>query len=363
MKVDCYQTTKVNGPDNMPCVSSNIELGEWDHANETDSRSRADGSSSQVFSGQHLNHSSRFLSRFSFVPGSVSFRLSRAASVGSSRDYPSSPMSFAVSSGEGDHLPGSLSRHLISRHENQSNRSLNSSRLTSALVGSHGNSSVSLVQLPASSTLSGSLQDNQVPSAQSLVNNPDVSLGSHMDVEGLNRRTVDHRNGAREPADRNVRFSRTLSVGRLRDRVLRRPSFSDLTLSPSQHDRVAAPEGNAVNSLMSSPYPQSGMHHSYYTSQNNDIDTSHLREGRNHDLLENRSTFLERRRRIRSQVRVYFIARSNPYDFSYQYAQQLKYWKFLLNKVKPCSKVFCLQCSQLLFGFSFLCTVHDTIRA
>ena len=321
--MDCYQTSKVNGPDNMPCVSSNIELREWDHGNETDSGSRADGSSSQVFSGQHLNHSSRFLSRFSFVPGSVSFRLSRAASVGSSRDYPSSPMNFSVSSGEGDHLPG-ISHHLISSHENQTNSSLNSSRLTSASVGSHGNSSVNLVQLHASSTLSGSLQDNQVLSAQNLVNNPDVSLGSHIDVEGLNRRTVDHRNGAREQADRNVRFSRTLSVGRLRDRVLRRPSFSDMTLSPLQQDRVAAPEGNAVDSLMSSPYPLSGMHHSYYTSQNNDINVSHLREGRNHDLLENRSTFLERRRRIRSQVCVYFFARSNPYDFSYQYAQQLK---------------------------------------
>ena len=238
--MDCYQTSKVNGPDNMPCVSSNIELREWDHGNETDSGSRADGSSSQVFSGQHLNHSSRFLSRFSFVPGSVSFRLSRAASVGSSRDYPSSPMNFSVSSGEGDHLPG-ISHHLISSHENQTNSSLNSSRLTSASVGSHGNSSVNLVQLHASSTLSGSLQDNQVLSAQNLVNNPDVSLRSHIYFEVLNRTTVYHLNCALKQAYINVLFSITFSVVKLLYRFLLRPSFSDITLSPLHQDIVAAP--------------------------------------------------------------------------------------------------------------------------
>ncbi|XP_010676682.2 uncharacterized protein LOC104892442 isoform X1 [Beta vulgaris subsp. vulgaris] len=315
MKVECFQTSKVDGPDNMPSVSSNrsIELGEWDHANGADNEMRADGSSSQAFSGQSLNHSNRFLSRFSFVPGSVSFRLSRAASVGSSRAYPSSPRNFTLSSGEEDlQLRGGFSRGLINHNESQHNSSLNSSCLTNESVRSHGDSSINLGRHPGNSTFSGSLQNNQVISAEDLVDNdsertrPDVylpPLGSHMDVEGLNRRIVDRRNGAREPADRNVRFSRTLSVGRLRDRVLRRSSFSDLTLSPLRQDRSAASDGNSVNSLMPSPYPLPSMPNSYYANQNNDIDTSHLREGRHHELLEHRSNFLERRRRIRSQVR------------------------------------------------------------
>ncbi|XP_021736031.1 probable E3 ubiquitin-protein ligase RHG1A isoform X1 [Chenopodium quinoa] len=310
VKVQCYQTSKVDGPDNMPCVSSNIELGEWDHA--IGAGSRADGSSSQAFSGQSLNHSSRFLSRFSFVPGSVSFRLSRAASVGSSRAYPSSPTSFAISSGEEDlHLQGGFPRRLINGNASQHNSNLNS-LFTSTSVGSHGDSSINLVRHPENPILSGSLQDNEVISAQDLVDDdserirPDVhlpSLESHIDVEGLNRRIGDRRNGAREPADRNVRFSRTLSVGRLRDRVLRRSSFSDLTLSPLPQERGTSSDGNPVNSLVSSPYPLPNMPNSYFVSQNNDVEISNLSEGRHHDSLEHRSNFLERRRRIRSQVR------------------------------------------------------------
>lgn len=311
VKVECYQTSKVDEPDNMPCVSSNIELDNWDHANGLDTGLRADGSSSQAFSGQPLNHSSRFLSRFSFVPGSVSFRLNRAASVGSSRAYPSSPTSFAMSSSEEDlHVRGDFPRHLINSNESQHHNSLNSTSLNGASVRSYNDSSVNLVGHPANSTLSGSLQDNPVISVQDLVDNdsaatgPDVclpSLGSHMDMEGLNRRIGDRRNDAREPAERNVRFSRTLSVGRLRDRVLRRSSFSDLTLSPLRQERAGASAGNP--SLVSSPYPLSSIPNSYFASQNNDFENAHLREGRHHDLLEHRSNFLERRRRIRSQVR------------------------------------------------------------
>ncbi|KNA06296.1 hypothetical protein SOVF_182210 [Spinacia oleracea] len=312
VKVQCYQSSKVDGPDNMPCISSNIDLSEWDHANGTESEIRADGSSSQAFPGQSLNNSSRFLSRFSFVPGSVSFRLSRAASVGSSRAYPSSPTSFAIPNGEEDlHLRRGFPRRLISSNESQQNNNLNSS-FTSASVRSLGDSSINLIRHSANSTLSSSLQDNEVSAAQDPVDNDsggtrlDVhlpSLGNHMDVEGLNRRIGDHRNGAREPAERNVRFSRTLSVGRLRDRVLRRSSFSDLTLSPLPQERATASDGNPVNSLVSSPYPLPSMPSSYYVSQSNDVETSHLSEGRHHDSLEHRSNFLERRRRIRSQVR------------------------------------------------------------
>ncbi|KAL2902165.1 hypothetical protein RDABS01_027247 [Bienertia sinuspersici] len=311
VKVECYQTSKADVPANLPCVSSNIELDEWDHVNGVDNGLRANGSSSQAFSGQSLNHSSRFLSRFSFVPGNVSFRLSRAASVGSSRAYPSSPTNFASSSNEEDlHLHGGFTDHLGNSNESQHNSSLNSSCLTGATVSSHDNSSVNLVGHPTNSTLSGSVQGSQVISAQGLVDNDSErtgpnfclpTLGNHRNMETLNRRNGDRRNGAREPAERNVRFSRTLSVGRLRDRVLRRSSFSDLTLSPLPQESAAASDGNPVNHLISSPYPYpvSSMPNSFYSSQNNDVENLHLREGRHHDLLEHRSNFLERRRRIR----------------------------------------------------------------
>ncbi|KAH9607508.1 hypothetical protein KSS87_017438 [Heliosperma pusillum] len=280
VKAEGYQTVKVDEPDNIPCVSSNVVLSEWAQANGTNNITRADGSSSQTFSGRSMNHSSRFLSRFSFVPGS-SFRLNRAASVGSSRAYPSSPTSFPISSGE-DHLyrswPLGLSGNVNS-----------SSRINSSLRASSGNS----------------LGDNQEISDQGLDENesemaPDVCLPLG---ERLNRRVNERQNDAREPLDRNVRFSRNRSVGRLRDRVLRRSSFSDLTLSPLQQEGTAVSDGTVLNSLTSSPYPMPNMPNRFHSSQSNDVETLNLRDTGRNDLIEHRSNFLERRRRIRSQVR------------------------------------------------------------
>lgn len=311
VKLESYQTVKVGGSDDLSSISSNVQLGDWTHRSRADNMTRVGGSSSQSFSGRSLNHSGRFLSRFSFVPESVSLRLSRAASVGSSRAYPSSPTNFTISNVEDDLHLHRRSYGLVNRNEHQQSANLNSSCPSSSSIRSHNDDSA--INLVRNGSVSSPLSQNTpATSAQDLADNdserirPDNCLptfGSRMDVGNLNRRLGDHRNGTREPVDRNVRFSRTLSVGRLRDRVLRRSSFSDMTLSPLQNERTAASNENPVNSLMSSPYPLPTMHNHFDTSQNIDVETSHVREARRHDLLEHRSNFLERRRRIRSQVR------------------------------------------------------------
>jgi hypothetical protein len=66
--------------------------------------------------------------------------------------------------------------------------------------------------------------------------------------------------------------------------------------------RVSESEGNALTSPTAPGYPPSGMSSSLFGIRDNEVETSRSREARYHDLLEHRSNFLERRRRIRSQV-------------------------------------------------------------
>lgn len=260
------------------CVSSIAELDGWHQA------SRA-GSSSVS------NAPSRFLSRFSLNPSNLSFRLSRASSLGSSRSraHPVSPRSHSV---------------LDDENENEI-RSIHSGRnLGDGIVTQQAE------DLPE--LLDDSLQANlSVSSANEVAG---TGSGTEMGIgDCIEDRLVDRRIGAREPVERNVHFSRTLSVGRLRDRVLRRSSVSDC---PIQHESEV---GNASEpsdmlslggetrvsaALPPSPPPAaSSAFSSIFNFSNPEMETSRSREGRYHDLLEHRSTFLERRRRIRSQVR------------------------------------------------------------
>lgn len=171
---------------------------------------------------------------------------------------------------------------------------------------------------PPSSVFSDNMRDNPT------ITTHDVNLHStsgHAEIESMETRLADRRIGPREPVERNVRFSRTLSVGRLRDRVLRRSSFSDLTFCPLRREREArdmslgserqvldnetrapATDRNVATSPTSSGYPLSSMSSSLFGSQDFEMETSRSRDARYHDLLEHRSNFLERRRRIRSQV-------------------------------------------------------------
>lgn len=130
-----------------------------------------------------------------------------------------------------------------------------------------------------------------------------------MESEDASLRYSYRRMGSQEPSEGSVRFSRTLSVGRLRDRVLRRTPLSDGLFTPSLlYDRPVWPAGNASARQDSSVMQrtnsdrrselQSDSSTSMYTPGSGTI-----RETSNRDLLERRSAFLERRRRIRSQVR------------------------------------------------------------
>ncbi|RCV17894.1 hypothetical protein SEVIR_3G263300v4 [Setaria viridis] len=131
-----------------------------------------------------------------------------------------------------------------------------------------------------------------------------------LESEGASLRNSYRRTGSQEPFEGSVRFSRTLSVGRLRDRVLRRTPFSDGLFTHSLlYDRAVWPSGNGsarqdsammqrTNSDRSSELRSDPSTNSVYNSS-----SETLREANNRDLLERRSAFLERRRRIRSQVR------------------------------------------------------------
>lgn len=274
LKIECDRKEK----DEIDCISNSDELDGWGEANITSVNGNGGTGSS---SARSSSNPCRFLSRFSFIPGNISFRLSRAASLGSSRGYN---------------------------------------------TDEHGRSS---------SNFPHNLEEiqNAARDDGDGVGNNRVGIGGNVcsprvfnELDNVGSRVSDRRIGAREPVERNVRFSRTLSVGRLRDRVLRRSSLSDITFCPLQQERLvrdanqrsarnafggdteilsSTPEGNGngVTSPLTSGYPPSSRSSSLFGIQDHEVETSRSREARYHDLLEHRSNFLERRRRIRSQVR------------------------------------------------------------
>lgn len=313
LKSGCYGKVKVEQPAEMPSISSNVGLQEWDRSNFTHTSSRAGSSSTRASSTQSLNPSSRFLSRFSLIPGNISFRLSRASSLGSSRAYPVSSSSITSHSREELQLHAGPSNSLVNRNGNQQGTGLLPVCLINRSPTSYYEDTSANIRLQPPSS---------VFSEDPMINTHDVNLHStsnHVEIESTETRLADRRIGPREPVERNVRFSRTLSVGRLRDRVLRRSSVSDLTFCPLRREREVTSQGgegqvsenetgtsgtnrNAPTSPTSSGYPLSSMSGSLFGSQDFEIETSRSREARYHDLLEHRSNFLERRRRIRSQV-------------------------------------------------------------
>ncbi|XP_048432793.1 uncharacterized protein LOC103931131 isoform X3 [Pyrus x bretschneideri] len=299
--IECFRKVKVEQPDEMPCITPNVELNEWAQASITDTASITASSSAQPSATPTLNTSSRFLSRFSFIPGNVSFRLSRATSVGSSRSYPLSSTSLTILNNEDElHLHARPASSLIDTDESQqANGFLPESRVNRMPTHIYNHTSGSVQLNTPGSVFSDHLQDNQTNSsrravgrnANSAIMGVGVNLCStriHNEIGSNRTRPSDRRSGAREPVERNVRFSRTLSVGRLRDRVLRRSSLSDLTFSSLQQEVRDTNQRDDTRSLEPEDYG---------------VETSRPREARYHDLLEHRSNFLERRRRIRSQVR------------------------------------------------------------
>ncbi|QCD90940.1 E3 ubiquitin-protein ligase MBR1 isoform X1 [Vigna unguiculata] len=325
-KTESFRKVKPGKSDEVP---SNVDLEEWRH-----SASRTGSSSAHSSSNHSLNPSSRFLSRFSLVPGNISFRLSRTTSLGSSRPCPVSSTNLSIFNDE-DELslhprpPGSL----ITRNETQHrNDLLNASFVSQVPMQCHEEASNNLRPNAPALVSPGNLASNRpVSSVQDVGRDgngarevPDVNIFSpriHTDTENIETRHTDRRNGAREPVERNVRFSRTLSVGRLRDRVLRRSTLSDFTFCPMQREREVrdagqengrrvgdrearvSPTGRNASNSSTPRYPLPSTPSSLFGIQDYEVETSRSRETRYQDLLEHRSNFLERRRRIRSQVR------------------------------------------------------------
>lgn len=312
----------------MPCVPSNIDLEEWGHT-----ASRTASSSAHSSSNQSLNPSSRFFSRFRLVPGNISFRLSRTTSLGSSRPCPVSSASLSIFNNEDElNLPPGPPCSLNNRNETQHCSNLHDASFVSQVpIQCHEEASNNLRSNAPTLVSPGNLHSSRmVSSVQDVVRDgngtrevSNVNLFSpriHTDTENIETRHSDRRNGAREPVERNVRFSRTLSVGRLRDRVLRRSTLSDFSFCPLQQERDVrdasqdngrqvgerdtrvSPSGRSAANSSTPRYPLPSTPSSLFGIQDYEVETSRSRETRYQDLLEHRSNFLERRRRIRSQV-------------------------------------------------------------
>ncbi|KAK6946571.1 Zinc finger, RING-type [Dillenia turbinata] len=323
--VECFRKfSKDEQSDELPCVSHHAMPDEWGRESLVGTDSRAGSSSTQASSIRSVNPASRFLSWFSFIPGNVSSRLSKATSLGSSRAYPTTTNLAFPNSDEQLHQSGSPTNELTNGRATRRGSDL----LPSCLISQTSAAcyeDTPLCNLWANSPTSASLDnshDDQTESLQNVARDNyriglDVNLLSprnHPELESIETRFGDRRIGYREPVERNVRFSRTLSVGRLRDRVLRRSSVSDITFCPLQQQRELRDdihgsgrhtwenETRMSTTETLSTYTLSNVHNSLFNSQDYQMESSHAREARYHDLLEHRSNFLERSR-IRSQVR------------------------------------------------------------
>lgn len=283
-KTERNKNVKMKRADKRACILSEPHLGEW-------GESSLSGTVSRNRSGSSRNPSSRFLSRFNFFPGNISSRSSRA--------YPESSTSSIISNDEDLRC---------SRFSNKTKTRQGCELFPSCFMptspgprdsdSDSDNSDVSSIH-----ELGQNGNHNGIESNGNLFSPINASgYGGHRRME------------AREPVEQNVRFSRTLSVGRLRDRVLHRPTFPEVASFPLQSEREVM-SGNEVRemrshlsnenvmiSATSTTYSSSTMSNSLYGNQDFEDENMGSRETSYANLLEHRSNFLERRRRIRSQV-------------------------------------------------------------
>ncbi|VFQ63177.1 unnamed protein product [Cuscuta campestris] len=281
---ECYESVKTYQPEETG-VSSDVELDEWHQSRFYDVPS----------SSSRLPNSSS--------PTSISYRLSRANESGSSCRAPSAPStSFVVSNNEdGLHLQSYSSLMFA----NKSGRS-HSCDLFPACFGNRES------QVFSSNSSDHSQHDQHIVSGQGL----DVNLFCPEScADGIGTRVAD-RSTTRAPAERNIQFSRTLSVGRLRDRVVRRAPFHEscpfyrevevrAVRQGSRRQNFVGGLGNAMSEVNDSVLPSSGVSSSSYNEISRGADATYnelFEHAMYNELLEHRSNFLERRRRIRSQV-------------------------------------------------------------
>ncbi|KAJ6388916.1 hypothetical protein OIU77_027294 [Salix suchowensis] len=311
VKTECYGKVREEQADEMPCISSDVELDEWNQTSISNTSSRTGSSSARAAAP------------------------TQAVSLGSSRAYHTHPSGPRMFDGEDEIRHCSESANSVvdgNGNEIQQISDLLATSLVNRTAAHHHEDTSAGLQLHSqASDLLDNMQENQnIFSTRNSGRDGggnrvgvDANLRSPRlfnDMDGIETRLSDRRTAAREPAERNVHFSRTLSVGRLRDRVLRRSSLPDRTFFPLQQEReirgssqgrgrqalggemrVSESEGNALASTTAPGYPSSGMSSSL-SIQDHELETSRTREARYHDLVEHRSNFLERRRRIRSQV-------------------------------------------------------------
>lgn len=304
VKNKCCRKVKVQQPDELNCVTSNIDSDDWN-------QSRG-GRMSQAFSSRGLNPSSHFLSRLNIFPGNISFSMNRANSLGSARHYIASSTRFQMTNNEDE---PSTSGSMIDENDGIPNHNHFPRCFSSRSPVSPGEDLVTGDLLQSASTRRAA-REGVDPGVDSGENSFSRNCAYN---EGTEERLANRRIGAEETVEQNVRFSRTLSVGRLRDRVLRRTSFPDFAFGPFEQDRDTehasqvsegqilgagrrpiSAEENSFSSQASSSQSRPDVSGSLHRHNG---DTPRPREARYHDLLEYRSNFLERRRRIRSQVR------------------------------------------------------------
>ncbi|XP_078182669.1 RING/U-box superfamily protein [Carex rostrata] len=207
--------------------------------------------------------------RFNITPGTVSFRLNRAVSLGSSTAHDLFSSNAPLSNPD---------REVTASSSDQTTPN----------------------------------ETNPTPDFNARAEEMVARLGQRNLAESERNTYRNRRTGNQETLEGSVRFSRTLSVGRLRDRVLRRTPFSDGLFSPVLLDETAPSASRALSGIR-----RAGSLSNRVAEMNLELSSSlpfesgeiplpqnlQHTDANNQDLLERRSAFIERRRRIRSQVR------------------------------------------------------------
>ncbi|XP_068635361.1 uncharacterized protein [Aristolochia californica] len=314
-KNNCCGKFRVLQTNQGPSNHSNTELDECGRPSVRNAESGAESSSMQTALARASSRVSRTCSRFSFMPNNISFRLTRAASMGSLGSYSLFSTNHPVSNPREDFDVDMGSSSSV-------NDFFPSTRLQDpSVVLQVGPPSIP-VHVPAQDGISSQAvarDDNSNTAITPSLNR--YLRRNHAEIDNNETRQSHRRHGAQEPAEGNIRFSRAMSVGRLRDRVLCRTSLSEGIFGNFQEDRDLsdARQGNGrvlrdharrgessdghIDTLSSSTYHVPATSRSTNSSQDNEVDTPNMREARDRALVEHRTAFLERRRRIRSQVR------------------------------------------------------------
>ncbi|KAK1417752.1 hypothetical protein QVD17_26886 [Tagetes erecta] len=273
-RLDRHKDVKMKRADKSVHIPSESETHEW-------GESSLSGGVSRNRSGSSRNSSSRFLSHFSFFSGNLSSR--------SSRTNVESSASSTVSHDDRRHS---------GRFSNKSKTRQGCEIFPSCFMPSSPG--------PQDEESDSGSDNSDLSSIHELGRNgnDDQHLFSPRNGPGYggNRRME-----AREPIEQNVRFSRTLSVGRLRDRVLHRPSvpeFASLSLQSEPEMVIGGVTGETQSHLFNEnvTIPTTSSSHSLYGNHDLEAEYMGARETSYPSLLEHRANFLERRRRIRSQV-------------------------------------------------------------